>query len=121
MEARILRSQEWGKVITPELILEMQQKTNQEKQQNTSQRDEKVAENEKKSQSKYEETQSMLQNLLNDTDGSYAKNLWRKTQGKLPVSVKTTYSNNGNWLSVKTEIYSNKRSSSGVFPAPYNF
>lgn len=49
MEARILRSQEWGKVITPELILEMQQKTNQEKQQNTSQRDEKVAENEKKS------------------------------------------------------------------------
>ena len=75
MEARILRSQEWGKVITPELILEMQQKTGQEKQQNTSQRDEKVAENEKKSQSKYEETQSMLQNLLNDTDGSYAKKL----------------------------------------------
>ena len=83
MEARILRSQEWGKVITPELILEMQQKTNQEKQQNTSQRDEKVAENEKKSQSKYEETQSMLQNLLNDTDGSYAKKLVAEKLGEV--------------------------------------
>ena len=80
MEARILRSKEWEKVITPELILEMQQKTGQEKQQNTSQRDEKFAENEKKGQSKYEETRSMLHNLLNDTDGSYAKKLLANNQ-----------------------------------------
>ena len=83
MEERVLRSQEWGKVITPELILEMQQKTNQEKQQNTSRRDEKFAENEKEGQSKYEETRSMLQNLLNDTDGSYAKKLVAEKPGEV--------------------------------------
>ena len=83
MKERVLRSQEWGKVITPELILEMQQKTNQEKQQNTSRRDEKFAENEKEGQSKYEETRSMLQNLLNDTDGSYAKKLVAEKPGEV--------------------------------------
>ena len=83
MEKRVLRSKEWEKVITPELILEMQQKTGQEKQQNTSQRDEKFAENEKKGQSKYEETRAMLQNLLNDTDGSYAKKLVAENPGEV--------------------------------------
>lgn len=80
MEARILRSKEWRKVITPDLILEMQQKTNQEKQQNTSYSDEKLDADEKKRQSKYEETRSMLQGLLNDTDGSYAKKLLANNQ-----------------------------------------
>ena len=51
--------------------------------QNTSQRDEKFAENEKKGQSKYEETRSMLYNLLNDTDGSYAKKLVAENPGEV--------------------------------------
>ena len=76
MEERVLRSQEWEKVITPKLILEMQQKTNQEKQQNTSQRGERSANYENETnKSKYEETRAMLKNLLNDTDGSYAQKL----------------------------------------------
>ena len=83
MKERVLRSQEWGKVITPELILEMQQKTNNEKQQNTSRLDEKFAENEMEGQSKYVETRSMLQNLLNDTDGSYAKKLVAEKPGEV--------------------------------------
>ena len=35
------------------------------------------------SQSKYEETRSMLQNLLNDTDGSYAKKLVAENPGEV--------------------------------------
>ena len=78
--------------------------------QNWEQQHKPLNSSQEKPQSKYEETMAMLQGLLNDTDGSYAKNFWLIILTKLPASTKESNrlqkkSGNSSLLLKKTKIF----------------